>query len=30
VPVLIGGSVSRWRYRGSDMIAEVQGGNQIG
>jgi predicted MFS family arabinose efflux permease len=30
VPVLIGGSLSRWRYRGSDLVDETQRGNQIG
>jgi predicted MFS family arabinose efflux permease len=30
VPVLIGGSLGRWRYRGSDMIDEDQRGSQIG
>jgi predicted MFS family arabinose efflux permease len=30
VPVLIGGSLSRWRYRGSDTVGESYRGNQIG
>jgi predicted MFS family arabinose efflux permease len=30
VPVLIGGSVSRWRYQGSDTVGESYRANQIG
>jgi MFS family permease len=30
VPVLVGGSLGRWRYRGSDLISEDQRGSQIG
>jgi MFS family permease len=30
LPVLVVGSVARWRYRGSDTVAEVEAGGQIG
>ena len=30
VPLLVGGSLGRWRYRGSDLVGEDQRGNQIG
>ena len=30
VPVLIGGSLGRWRYRGSDVMGDPQRGSQIG